>query len=310
MLDKFWGSVGGKLAERWLSLSLPALVFWFGGLIAYLVGHGGPAALSASLANISRQSVVIQGLLLLSALILISGSALLVTRLTDPALHVIEGYWPLWALHLWLRLRTRFGSDNTRRHQQWQDLAHRIQSRDSSLTLEDHALFLRLDRWQHRQPAQEHRLMPTRVGNILRTAESLSYDKYGLETIAVWPRLWLVLPEQARTELLMARQSMTSAVGAMLWGLLFVFFFPLTIWAVPVGIAIAVLAVVGWLPALAQTYGDLLEATFDMHRTLLYQQLRWPLPTNPAQEPAGGAALTAYLWRGSDADQPAFLDPL
>ena len=35
------------------------------------------------------------------------------------------------------------------------------------------------------------------------------------------------------------------------------------------------------LSARAQVFGDLIEADYDLHRSLLYRQLRRPLPINP-----------------------------
>jgi hypothetical protein len=48
------------------------------------------------------------------------------------------------------------------------------------------------------------------------------------------------------------------------------------------------------------------QALVHVHRGKLYEALRWPLPDTPAAEPASGAALTAYLWRGLESDQPQF----
>ena len=45
----------------------------------------------------------------------------------------------------------------------------------------------------------------------------------------------------------------------------------------------------------AAVYVDLLEATFDVHRHLLYQSLRHKPPVNPAKETQQGEALTQYL---------------
>ena len=56
----------------------------------------------------------------------------------------------------------------------------------------------------------------------------------------------------------------------------------------------------------AMVYGDVIEAAFDLHRWKLYEALRWPTPTTPADERATGAKLTQYIWRGSDDDTPVF----
>jgi hypothetical protein len=53
-------------------------------------------------------------------------------------------------------------------------------------------------------------------------------------------------------------------------------------------------------------YGDLVGAAFDLHRWKLYQALKWPAPASPADEHAAGAALTEYIWRGSDDETPKF----
>jgi hypothetical protein len=56
-------------------------------------------------------------------------------------------------------------------------------------------------------------------------------------------------------------------------------------------------------------FADMIEATFDMHRTSLYQHLRWPLPENPHAERAAGREMTEYLVRGLDDDKPKFTTP-
>ena len=146
----------------------------------------------------------------------------------------------------------------------------------------------RLERRRRRRPADPAYLMPTPVGNILRAAERRPVDKYGLDTVVLWPRLWLLLPDTARQELLAARTTVDSAVTAAIWGVLFCGFTIFTPYALPAGIVVAVASVAVILPARAQVFGDLIETAYDLHRTALYRQLRWPLPTDPATEPARG----------------------
>ena len=59
----------------------------------------------------------------------------------------------------------------------------------------------------------------------------------------------------------------------------------------------------------ASVYLDLLEATFDVHRNLLYQSLRVKLPQNPLTESKDGKKLTQYPWREPDQSMPDFWDP-
>lgn len=305
MLTKFWEAAGGRLVDRWLAVSMPALLFWFGGGLAVALSDW--SAVDTWLRWLTARHAVVQGAALVAALVVVGGSALVVERLTEPALHVIEGYWPAWALRLRRALVSRSVARVAAMHERLQELHQRMDAADAALAPEDFAEFLRLDRALRREPLRPYRWMPTRVGRILRAADSFPYDKYGLDTVAVWPRLWLLLPETARAELVAARRAMTAAVAATLWGLLFTAFAAVTPWAVPVGLAVAGLALWGWLPGRAQTYGDLVEATFDVHRGLLYAHLRWPLPASPVEEKAAGLAVSTYLWRGSDAAEPTFV---
>jgi hypothetical protein len=147
--------------------------------------------------------------------------------------------------------------------------------------------------------------MPTALGNILRAAESRPTDKHGLDAVKCWSRLWLVLPETARTELTAARAALDQSVGVLVWALLFVVWSIWAWWAAPVGIAVAIVSHRMVLSS-AAVYAELLESCYDVHRRLLYEAARWPQPKNPAEERALGAALTEYLWRGSDRPTPAF----
>jgi hypothetical protein len=78
---------------------------------------------------------------------------------------------------------------------------------------------------------------------------------------------------------------------------------------VPLGLLSALFSYYIWVLDAARTYSDLIESTFDLYRTLLYQSLRWPLPASPKAERESGAALTQYFWCGSDAIHPTFIDP-
>src|SRR5215831_4379802 len=94
MLTKFWEAVGGKLADRWVAVSVPALVFWFGGLLAWLYSQGGVAGIQQPLEWLGQQPAPIQIGVLLALLIAVITSGMLVAELTTPVLRLLEGYWP------------------------------------------------------------------------------------------------------------------------------------------------------------------------------------------------------------------------
>jgi hypothetical protein len=148
--------------------------------------------------------------------------------------------------------------------------------------------------------------MPTRLGNILRAGEARVASHYGLDPIISWPRLWLVLPAAARKEVTATRASLYLAVQAAICGAAFVPLAAWAWWAAPLGVAVAVWAYHAQALTAAARYSDMVESCYDLHRRLLYESLRWPVPNSPAEELAQGVQVTAYLRSGSTAATPKF----
>lgn len=302
MPTKFLESLGGKLAEQWsAALLTPAFVFWLGGLAAFLWRFGW----SRLAIWLTRQSEPIQIALLVVSLLVVAASAFVVRQFELPVIKFLEGYWPSWMRPLRRLLLQRQRHWLRQKEQRWQNLA--TQQDKQSLTPEEMDEFVALD-WQLRQfPARPERLMPTRLGNLLRAAEEQPLNKYGLDAIICWPRLWLVLPDDVRKELQESRSELNNAARIWLWGLLFLIWTMWTPWAIIVAL-LSTLFAYRWMLSATETYADLLESAFDLHRVALYQSLRWPLPANPAEELQMGRQLTEYLWRGSNQTKPDFTD--
>jgi hypothetical protein len=168
------------------------------------------------------------------------------------------------------------------------------------LTVSEKEELVRLDWWLIYTPRQLDQLMPTHLGNRLRSAELRPYTKYGLDAVICWPRLWLLLPDAVKKDLQEARAELNTAARVWLWSLLFLVWTCWAWWAAPVGIISAIFAYYYWALDAARTYGELTEAAFDLYRHLLYQSLRWHLPADPKEEHRVGLQLTEYLWRGPD----------
>ena len=306
MLGKFWEGVGDKLADRWANVSASALVFWLGGLLSWTLSHGGWGHLATSTHWLTKVSTVGQVVVALGALLVVTGSGVVIARLTFPALRILEGYWPRCfeapRRLIISRIVTRAADADI---EKWDELAPYVLGSPPKATAEQSAEFVRVDLRRRRSPALAADYMPTRTGNILRAAETWPIHKYGLNSVVIWPRLWLVLPDSARQELITARAALDSAAGCVIWGLLFCFFAWWTPFALLAGLAVAVGAAAVWVPSRAETFGDLVEATYDLYRGSLYEQLRWPLPVDPETERVTGRALSEYLWRGT-APQMAF----
>ncbi|NJN32407.1 MAG: hypothetical protein HC824_19765 [Synechococcales cyanobacterium RM1_1_8] len=293
MPAKLLEGVSGKLAEQWVATLLtPAFVFWAGGLLAYGDRHG----FTPILQWLKPYSEPIQLGIVAIALCTIAASAFVAQRFDNLVLRGLEGYWypglrrlsiPLlyWQKRRRRRLLTTLKRLNSKLH-------------NNSATAFERAEFLTCDRALHQLPEQEQDLLPTRLGNILRAAERRPYHRYGLDAIICWPRLWLLLPEAVKKDLQAAQTELNNAVRLIFWSLLFLVWSIWAWWAIPLALMAAAFAY-GWALDAAAVYATLIEATFDLHRPLLYNALGWTLPPDPAEERRVGRQLTDYLWRGS-----------
>jgi hypothetical protein len=308
-MDSFWEGLGTALTgPRALAVLAPALVFWAGALGA-VAWHEGLTRRQVETVADAWTGPHAATLLLAGGLGLVA-SSLVVDRLTLPALRLLEGYWPAWP---GLRaLRRRLIGRHARRLEaaevRWQALYQARQLAPGAFAPAQQEALARLERRLRLAPADPRLRMPTALGNVLRAAEARPHDKYGLDARVCWPRLWLVLPADVRRELADARQTLDLATRTGLWAALFLGWTALAWWALPLGLAVAGLAY-GWALAAAETYGDLLEAAFDLHRFALYEALRWPPPVEPDEEAAAGEHLTAYLLRGTAASGARFAPP-
>ncbi|RCJ24599.1 hypothetical protein A6S26_18880 [Nostoc sp. ATCC 43529] len=295
MSAKFLESFGSKLAEQWVAnLLTPAFVFWAGGAAAGLQRFGWK---SASTWFSQKDESLLQIALLVGVFCLIVASAFVVQRFDLPVLRFLEGYWPRWLSPLRRWLIAREEKRSQRISDRWQELKKLQRLNPNQITTEQHDEMIQLDWQQHYLPL-ENQIMPTRLGNILRAAEQWPLEKYGLDAIVCWSRLWLLLPDAVKKDLQEARTDLNTAARVWLWSLLFIVWTIWAWWAAPVGIICAIFAYYYWALDAARNYGELIEATFDLHRHLLYQSLRWNLPPDPKVERCVGRDLTEYLWRG------------
>lgn len=146
----------------------------------------------------------------------------------------------------------------------------------------------------YRYPASDSQVMPTRLGNVLRSAERYGWERYRADTIVLWPRLAPLVPPEfaARVDefrgaleflLVVSVWSGAYALVAGAWlvvadGNLLLF---LACSAVGYGVAYA-----AYLSALeaAVEYGEQLRVGVDLFRTRVLGQLRLPLPNDLQEE--------------------------
>ncbi len=142
---------------------------------------------------------------------------------------------------------------------------------------------LGFDRAVSDYPADARDIMPTRLGNILRGAESYPQERYGLDAVLTWPRLFPLLPDGLTAALTAARAEIEFhltisalasffAVGAGGWLAAVngpTWLFLTCYWA---GAATAWLTYRGAL-APARLYGEQVRVTFDLYRRELLTHL-------------------------------------
>ena len=238
MSAKFLEGFGTKLAEQWIAnLFAPAFVFWSGGVLAYIHRYGWQS-LDQWFPDAKFEPLQVGILAISLILILISG--FIVKRFDPEVLRGLEGYWYLGLRNLGRPLLNRMTQFQINRRKSllkpWKQLHQKyIHHQLSAL---DRAEYVKLDTALRQFPNLDEDFMPTRLGNILRAAERRPYDRYGLDAIVCWSRLWLLIPNSARKELPDARTELNNGVRIWSWSLLFLVWTPWTLWAIPLGAAL------------------------------------------------------------------------
>ena len=292
MTAKVLEGFSGKLAEQWVATLLtPAFVFWAGGLAAYTQRIGWDTLTKWY----AQYPEPLQVAMLVICLCFVAASAFVAQRFDSEVLRALEGYWYPGIRRILRPLVQRQIKHFTKLDNRWQTLNEKVYV-DIATPIE-RAECVRLDRKLRQFPREDYDFMPFRIGNILRFAERYSLYRYGLDSIICWPRLWLLLPDATKKDIQDSRTELNNAVRLFLWSLLFLVWTPLTWIAIPIALIAATFAYC-WTTDAAEVYASLIEATFDLHRHLLYQALRWEIPKDQNEERRVGKQLTNYLWIG------------
>jgi hypothetical protein len=150
-------------------------------------------------------------------------------------------------------------------------------------------------------------VMPTRLGNILKNAELYPTDRYQIDAVQVWPRLYGLLPEnlvqamdlsRGGMEHMLLLSSLFAAFALAAGGYLLVvkgewWLFLLCFWG---GLVVA-WAAYGSALGNAQLYGVQFKAAFDLYRNELLRKLRKPLPATQIEEKQTWQEVCQFLYR-------------
>ncbi|MBB5079278.1 hypothetical protein [Nonomuraea endophytica] len=257
MLGAVVKEAGGLLDRRFfLNGLLPMLAFLGCCLLTVAAARGGVAG---AVAAWQRQGATIKTVHVLAFLVVALLAAAWLASAATTLVRLYEGYWP-----------GRIGRPLRALGLRW----HR--RRMSALDPGDDADYARLHTSYPSDPAE---VMPTRLGNILKNAELHPEDRYGLDAVVIWPRLYPLLPEEQRAALVAARTELeffltVSALAAVYSAASGIFL--VVAGAAPglfllchtAGGVVALLAYRAALPS-ARLYGQQVKVTFDVHRDLL-----------------------------------------
>lgn len=316
MFTTFLKELGGYFDRRWLlSVFFPSLAFWSTCLLVYGLAKGlGPA-----LELWGRQSSQIQLILIVAFLSWVTFFAALLGNFQTGIIRFFEGYWQTFPFTYlgnsrsayYNRLLTYLGT-RTKNHEK-EEAA--LQKRMSAGTNDErkHAIQeLRELRGADREklflfPVEPDRVMPTRLGNIIRAAELYPWARYGIDSVALWPRLHASLPAEFIETLLGAKTSMVFMLVMALLSFVFSLIVCLLLAIFTTNWLLLICCAIGWPLAWlcyknslgsALLYAELIKTAFDLHRWKLLEGLHLKRPTTSEEEAKTWEEVTYFILRG------------
>ncbi|MCE4942590.1 hypothetical protein [Streptomyces noursei] len=292
------GDLGRQLAQRWVGrLALPGLLLAGTALLGLALGQRHPfdrARLAQRVvqwadAFATRPSSV-QLLYVGGLLLAVAAVGVAVESAAGGTLRLWLGQWPQ-ALNRPARVLV------ARREARWESAQRRVTELRAALPAprepaEARAIDQAAEDREAIAPARPTR--PTWMGDRVAGADLRVLHQYGLDLAAVWPRLWLVLPQEVRDEVTAARRRIEAAAQLATWAVLFAAV-ALAWW--PALLVAAVPAVSGWRRgrAAVATYALLLESAVDVYAG----ELAAKAAEGTEWTTERGAALTRLMKKGS-----------
>lgn len=285
---------GGEEARFKLVDFLPTFLILT--VLAALVASGAPRRtpnLGALQALFNKPKWDYIGLLAFAALVL----SLLLQPFQLQIVRVLEGYWgdSTIADHLfWI------GVEIQRRKLAALKRRRRLIKKDEA----NFSIAFRLNSRIKGYPA-EHRLLPTTLGNALRSTEDLAGQRYGLKAVVVWPRLYPFIAEPLRAQIAHFRDQYSR--GARLSVGFVTASFITAIVLLPNGgwwrLFPATGILLSWISyrsavTAARLHGVVVMSAFDLYRLDLLKGLHVELPRTPREERVMNEAISAFF------DQP------
>lgn len=158
-------------------------------------------------------------------------------------------------------------------------------------------------------PAQNrlNAVLPTSLGNILKSAELYPLLRYHIDAVLIWPRLYTLLPEVFAKTLSNAKSSLDLMLILSFLGFCFAFLSGIYLLVVGASWGIFLLCfwggiAVGWLSyqsavEAAMAYSQLIKTAFDLYRGSVIKALGLQLPSSLKEELIMWDNINLYLYR-------------
>lgn len=309
MFASVLGEVTGQLDKRFiLNAFFPTLVF---ALLMALVIVSGTSGVDEAVKAWDEEQAVVQTLIVIGAVAVVlvaanvlAASMLAITRLFEGyALLVrpLQGMGRRHQFHRWQSIRAE---EREAAGQAGPDLAH------DALGATARERFPLPKAIDEEDELRADDFAATRLGNILRNAETYPRQRYGLDPVRTWPLLYHLLGDTLRTSLDEARASMEFLLVVAFWAGVYspvasislLCFDASTGWVLGALLGGAGVSAFAYLAALApaSVYNSHVRAAFDMHRLEVLQALRIPPPATLAEERLVWPRVIPFLDRGTE----------
>lgn len=294
MFANVLNEITGRLDSRFiLTFFFPSLLFW-GGLMAVYAADKGLVDL---LTQWRAQDAGVQLLQIIIGLAWVTFFAYLLSNQSVWLMKQFEGYWD------WLPLIGKRLMKIRQEHYQ------RVLAEVDLAVDYEHIYYA------FPFPDEPEEVMPTRLGNILKNSEQYSNQRYDMDAVLLWPRLYAVLPENFLKTFGGAKAALDFML--VISGLSILFAFLTGIYLLVVqgawwlflfcylgGLAVAWLAYGNALEA-AITYGQLIKSAFDLYKDELRKQLGYEQPKSLEKERDFWRNLYELIFKGEASDHAA-----
>jgi hypothetical protein len=264
-----------------------------------------PAGLQA---DNTSSFLIIGGLAVLAGLVLV-GLKFPITRWMEGYPLMDPGPAPKSRFGRWL-LSKRNALSNALRRRQLKRY-DRLQEMKDEGALARRLAFWRLDIWF---PPSRDEVLPTSLGNRIRASEVYGQSRWGLSSLAAWPRINMLLTD-SELQVFSDEESelyffVNGSFGAFLVALILgadgaaSHPHPLWLaWIYPLPLLLSYLLYRGSLGA-AERWGDVIRASVDLHRLELYDRLGLRSPQSFAEEREMASAVNnCFFWGTSIPDK-------